>query len=102
MLAPERILVHERPCRPATPVLTGPPARNTLIDEVIEFAQRPPADAAKIMPSAPDVRVEVDDQPVETLPRPSRLPPEFVSDAPQRLWTDVEVQSMQPPTMRVA
>ena len=45
MLAPERILGHERPCRPAMPVFAGPPARESLIDEAIEMPQRPSADA---------------------------------------------------------
>ena len=83
-------------------MLTGPPARESLIDEAIEMAQRPSADATEIVSSTPDVRIEVGNHLVEAQPRLSRLPPQFSTNASQRLWTDVEVQPIEPPPMRVS
>jgi hypothetical protein len=84
------------------PVFAGPPAREPLIDEAIELSQRPPADPTEVVPSAPDIRIELDDHLVETQPRLSRLPSQFITSASQRLWRDVEIQPLKPPLMRVA
>lgn len=102
MTVPKHIPGHERPCRPAMPVFAGPPAREPLIDEAIELSQRPPADPTEVVPSAPDIRIELDDHLVETQPRLSRLPSQFITSASQRLWRDVEIQPLKPPLMRVA
>lgn len=82
-------------------MFAGPPAREPLIDEAIEVVQRPAAHATEVVARAPNVRIEVGDHRVETQPRLPCLPPQFVADAPQRLRTDVEVQPMEPPPMRV-
>ena len=82
-------------------MLASPPARETDVNEEIEAAQRPPADPAEVVASAPDVRVEFGQNLVEAQPRMSCPSPEFISDAPQRRRTDVEVQPSRLPAMRV-
>src|ERR1700730_6001627 len=79
----------------------GPPAPDADFDEVIERAQRSSADPTKILPRAPDVRVELGHHRREAPARPSRLPPQLVSDASQRLFINVEKQPVALPPVRV-
>src|SRR5215510_16601525 len=102
MLAPERSLLHERPCRLWQRMLSRPPSRNALFDESIELAERSPADAAKVVPGATDVRVQLLDEGVEAEPRASRDPTELVLGSAVRLVGDVEEEPPSPQEMPVA
>src|SRR6516162_10008594 len=102
MLAPERSLLHERPCRLWQRMLSRPPSRDAFFDEAIELAERSPADTAKVMPGATDVRVQLLDEIVEAEPRSSRDPTELVLGSTVRLVSDVEEEPPPPHEMRVA
>ena len=82
-------------------MLASPPARESLIHEAIELVQRPAAHATEVVARPPNIRIEVGNHLVETQPRLPRLPPQLIPDASQRLRTDVEVQPIEPPPMRV-
>jgi len=78
-----------------------PPARDTLFDKAIEFAQRPSADPTEVIASAPDVRIELPDQRRETQARHARLPPQFVAHPLLRLRRHIQIQSSELPAMHV-
>ena len=101
MLAPERFPLHERPCRPGARVFPCPPARDALFNQAIEFAQRPSADPAEVLSSAPDVRIELPDERREAQAGHTCLPPQFVPHPSLRLGGHIEIQSVEPPAMRV-
>src|SRR5258706_7217629 len=102
MLAPERSLLHEPPCRLWPRMLSRPPSRDAYFDEEIELTERSPADAAKVFPSATDVRVQFLDELVEAEPRASRDPTEVVLGSAMRLIGNVEQEPPSPPAMLVA
>jgi hypothetical protein len=82
-------------------VFPRPPERDALFDKAIEFAQCPSADATEVVPSTPDVRIELSSEAGETPARHTCLLPQFVANASLRLWGDIEIQSLEPPPMRV-
>src|SRR2546430_10918736 len=102
MLTPERSLLHERPCRLRQRMLSRPPSRDAFFDESIEFAERPPANAAEVVPGATDVRVQFLDECIEADPRTSRDPSQFVLGAELCLLGHVEKESPSPQEMLVA
>src|SRR5882757_9153660 len=102
MFAPERSLLHEPPCRLSPRMLSRPPSRDAYFDEEIELTERSPADAAKVVPGATDVCVQLLDELVEAEPLTSRDPTDLVLGSAMRLVGDVEKQPPSPPAMLVA
>src|SRR5690242_15257654 len=101
MLAPERSLLHERPCRPAPRMLSRPPSRDASFDEAIELTERPPADTAEVMSGTPDVSVQLLYEGAEADLRSACNPAELVLGAAVCLVGDVEHQPPSPPQMPV-
>src|SRR5262245_23606030 len=102
MLAPERSLLHEPPCRLRSRMFSRPPSRDAHSEEEVELVERPPADSTEVITGATDVCVQLLDKSLETEPLTSRDPTKLVLDSAMCLVGDVETEPPSPPAMLVA
>ncbi len=98
MLAPEGVLLHERPCRPGRVVLPRPPPRNTLRYVMIQLGFRPLPDPSEVSPCSADVAVELPDFFFEAQRGPPCPPAELVVYAVARLPRHIQPHSSVPPS----